>query len=380
MPLDGLYLVTPRFRQPLPTRNSDESARSPDSCCLQCRMVSATAPALPLIGVVRGPTTILSMSGTDCGAQGNISDSLRNLMMQHQDTRVFLNHYLSGCVTVDTAAVDRELEPQDGIMNAACRMSRWVDPSRPWKLTPQQSADVNADSRIQRLLRLRQEAREKGITQGELIHMSRRIANEKQRIRAERLTAIRATWDAEQAVKTIENQLVGSDFTTDMRTKLSQSTQERTREHEDLISAIMSLPGATVEEESTRRTTAILAVMKYCAVEEVCKRSLAQSERRSLATTRSSSAEGKCLLEIRRALYLERRPTNCFVCVGNEALPLTRRVARFHSPGDLSKHFRRSHLAHIGADDTFACVLCGVTLVGRMHVQNHALRIHGTVS
>ena len=36
---------------------------------------------------------------------GNISDALRNLIMQHADTRTFLRHYLSRHVTADTLAL-----------------------------------------------------------------------------------------------------------------------------------------------------------------------------------------------------------------------------------------------------------------------------------
>ncbi|KAF2184210.1 hypothetical protein K469DRAFT_689528 [Zopfia rhizophila CBS 207.26] len=61
---------------------------------------------------------------------GNISDALRNLIMQHADTRTFLRHYLSRRVTADTQAIIHGVAPQDDIMQAACRMSRWINPER----------------------------------------------------------------------------------------------------------------------------------------------------------------------------------------------------------------------------------------------------------
>ena len=306
--------------------------------------------------------------------------------MQHQDTRVFLNHYLSRRVTVDTAAIVRGLAPQDELMEAACRMSRWIDPARPWKLTPEQSAAVNAEPRVAKLIQRRAQQKRQGVHQARLGELSRRINNEKQRLRNERLAEIRAKWDAEQAVETIERQLAGLDFAEEVKSKLGQSEDYRRPEHQNLISALMSLPGSTLEEEDDRRTTAIVAVMEYCAVEEAepVRPCLPHGRVGSGVTARPTSRPDDVLQQrfetARLAVYSERRPVHCFVCLANEALPLDKRTAPFSSPGDLSKHFKRRHIAHIGEADKVSCDLCQVSLFGVMHVQSHALRIHGTVS
>jgi hypothetical protein len=46
----------------------------------------------------------------------------------------------------------------------------------------------------------------------------------------------------------------------------------------------------------------------------------------------------------------------------------------------LSKHFRRKHLAHLRDGDKIQCQVCKLPLDHKMHLQNHARRIHGTVS
>jgi hypothetical protein len=63
--------------------------------------------------------------------------------MKHANTDVFLNYYLSRRITTDAQAVVRGLTPQEDIMQAACRRSRWIDPDRPRVLTPKQSQSVN---------------------------------------------------------------------------------------------------------------------------------------------------------------------------------------------------------------------------------------------
>lgn len=80
------------------------------------------------------------------------------------------------------------------------------------------------------------------------------------------------------------------------------------------------------------------------------------------------------------SVYKDKRPRICFLCLGNEQLPMDRRVYSFKAPGDLSKHFRRKHLANLGDDHRTECKLCEKTLNHKKHLQNHALSIHGTVS
>jgi len=65
---------------------------------------------------------------------------------------IFLKHYLSRRITVDTQAVVRGLQPQNALMRAACTMSRSIDHRRPQRLTPEESASVNGHPTIRSLL------------------------------------------------------------------------------------------------------------------------------------------------------------------------------------------------------------------------------------
>ena len=70
----------------------------------------------------------------------------------------------------------------------------------------------------------------------------------------------------------------------------------------------------------------------------------------------------------------------CFMCLGNEGAPFNTRVYNHSRPGDLSNHFKRKHLANIVEGLALGCGLCRMSLEHKMHSQNHAARIHGTVS
>jgi hypothetical protein len=80
------------------------------------------------------------------------------------------------------------------------------------------------------------------------------------------------------------------------------------------------------------------------------------------------------------SVYNDKRPTICFLCLGDEAFPTDDRVFPFHTSDDLTKHFKRKHLKQIRDDQKPECNVCRITLEYKMHLQHHAHSIHGTVS
>jgi len=158
---------------------------------------------------------------------------------------------------------------------------------------------------------------------------------------------------------------------------------------------VMSLPGSTLEAETRRRNdaiNAINAIVAYCETEGGTYRP--NRQRRStahLASPATKTEEGaqplvaedplKKELDLAMlSVYREKRPKICFLCLGNEHLPIYKRVYSFKTPGDLSKHFKRKHLSNLSEDKQIECRLCSMSLEHKMHLQNHALSIHGTVS
>ncbi|KAF2174840.1 hypothetical protein K469DRAFT_685226 [Zopfia rhizophila CBS 207.26] len=184
-------------------------------------------------------------------------------------------------------------------------MSRWINPERPWKLTTEQSASVNKDPRIERLLQRQAKLKGKLSRQDESKKLGKEIRKEKQRLRHALRVQIRKNWDREQAERDIQLQLSGAKFSDKMKTNLKRSP-ERTPQHNRLIETVLSLPGSSLKEEAYRRSAAIDAIIAYYNIEE-------------------GETPG----------------------VQHKALEAA--IHSFFTLGDLSKHFKRKHLIFVKA-------------------------------
>ncbi|KAI3579748.1 hypothetical protein IWW34DRAFT_619841 [Fusarium oxysporum f. sp. albedinis] len=80
------------------------------------------------------------------------------------------------------------------------------------------------------------------------------------------------------------------------------------------------------------------------------------------------------------------RSRRCFLCVGRATTlqppdpAIHGLIKPFYSPGDLSRHFKRHHLSNLQPKEKLHCRLCDEMLDNKMHLQNHAETVHGTVS
>ena len=80
------------------------------------------------------------------------------------------------------------------------------------------------------------------------------------------------------------------------------------------------------------------------------------------------------------SIKTDKRPTKCFLCLGNPAMILREQVASYATPGSLSRHFLRKHVRKLEEKEQIDCRICDIRLQHRQHLQNHAERFHGTVS
>ena len=55
----------------------------------------------------------------------------------------------------------------------------------------------------------------------------------------------------------------------------------------------------------------------------------------------------KALKAAKVLVYSKKRPKIYFLCLGNKNLLIKQRIYSFHTPGNLSKYFKRKHLANI---------------------------------
>jgi hypothetical protein len=282
------------------------------------------------------------------------------------------------------------MKPEKELMRFACSMSRSIDPRRPWKLTTEQSASINGLPCIvklaQRAKRLsgapvgsrREEKYRKAI---------RRLDSEKQRQRRLLLVEIVDRFKKEQPVIDSERQLSGKVVDEDTRGALERSDQV-TPEQLLLIDAILTLPETTLEKECQRRIAAINVVIAYCGVEEGTpyrrgphgRPAKGNAPPVAKAAKLVPSASDIALSQAILSIKTDKRPTKCFLCLGNPALTLRERVAEFATPGSLSRHFLRKHVRKLEEGNHIDCQICDVRLEHRQHLQNHAKRFHGTVS
>jgi hypothetical protein len=157
-----------------------------------------------------------------------------------------------------------------------------------------------------------------------------------------------------------------------------------------LAETVMTLPGTTIEEEFRHRNEAIDTVVTYCQFQE----GGAATQPRARPSTRKASptpsketdpqlaaaeAEKQALSDAIVLVFTEKRTTTYFLCLREQSLPFQKRTFKFASPGDLTKHFKRKHLAHIKEGDRLRCKVYEMGLQHKQHLLNHAKNIHGTV-
>ncbi|KAH6704302.1 hypothetical protein BKA61DRAFT_636094 [Leptodontidium sp. MPI-SDFR-AT-0119] len=312
----------------------------------------------------------------------NLRDGSAKALNESRNIGTSLKHYLND-INVDLQGVYRRLDTQKDLMRFACSMSRSIDPRRPRKLTPEQTASVNdlpyilkLRERVNNLSKAHIESRD----YDKLQQAIKRLFNEKQRKRRELLKDIKERYKSEQPVKDSERQLSGRVVDEDTRDALVRA--DMSPEQLGLVDAILTLPGKSLEEEVQRRITAINAVTLYCGVEEGApSRHVRRGPPGTVARPSLQAAEPDAAF--RQAISCiknNRRPTICFCCIGNPHLAMSERVKPYANPGSLSRHFLRKHVSKLQDGQFVDCIDCKVRLKTRRELLVHAERCHGTVS
>jgi hypothetical protein len=268
-------------------------------------------------------------------------------------------------------------------MRFACSMSRSIDPRRPRKLTPEQTASVNDLPYILKLHKRVNDLSNAPVgswKDDRLQKAIKRLYNEKQRKRRELLKDVKERYKSEQPVKDSERQLSGIVVDEDTRDALVRANMSP--EQLGLIDAILTLPGRSLEQELQRRIKAINAVTLYCGVEEGApSRHVRRGPLGTIVLPPVQAAEPDILL--RRAissLKTDKRPKVCFVCVGNPHLTLRERVVPYATPGSLSRHFFKRHVKKLEDGTHIDCSICNIRMENRIALLIHAEKFHGTVS
>lgn len=127
---------------------------------------------------------------------------------------------------------------------------------------------------------------------------------------------------------------------------------------------------------------AINAITMYCGVEEgpatrwIPPRCTVKDDSPLVLKVEECDALSQAV----KSIKAETRPTTCFVCLGNPALTLRERVAKYATSGSLSRHFLRKHVRKLQGGEHIDCQLCRVRLENRVELLIHAERFYGTDS
>ncbi|KAH7418893.1 hypothetical protein BKA64DRAFT_763767 [Cadophora sp. MPI-SDFR-AT-0126] len=180
--------------------------------------------------------------------ESHVSDSLQNKILQHASIGTFLKHYLNG-INVDLQGVYRRLDAQKDLMRFACSMSRSIDPRRPRKPTPEQSASVNKLPYILKLQKRVDDLSDArlGSPQDDRLQKAIKRLRKKQRKRRLLLKDIVEWYKMEQPVKDRERQLSGMVVDEDTRDALVRA--DMSPEQLGLIDVILTLPRKSLEQE-----------------------------------------------------------------------------------------------------------------------------------
>ncbi|KAH8744320.1 C2H2 finger domain protein [Diaporthe sp. PMI_573] len=339
------------------------------------------------------PYNLRYNAGNVFDRSNEVSDATRNLMLDHANSTPFQRHYLGRQIVGDPYAIIRGLKPQDALVQASCSIGHYISKRRPVDLTADQAASINLHPTIKQLARhieeLRQRRKRSRGAMDEYKDAVRKLRSEKQRLKRALKQQIRDEWTDKQAVVDIEAQLNGLGLVEDSTVEASNCPMRPAQKR--LVDALTAPVEASIEGQYQRRDAAINAIVAYCAVVEgpaTCRTnsSTANSAQQSVKGDPPISSH---LHVAAMSVFItkdEDRPRRCFLCVG-EALCLEpddpridKLVHLFYTSGDLTKHFRRRHLANLREDDMLQCRVCVMPLDHKMHLQNHARRIHGTVS
>ncbi|KAJ6000886.1 hypothetical protein N7481_001295 [Penicillium waksmanii] len=374
----------------------------------------------------------------------DVTNELQNVMLQHASIDTFVRHYSVG-IHVDTQAIVRGMPAQKQLMRFASSMSRSIDPRRPWRLDdsscindipcvrvleskkevklrnrdekkcayeeaqvalerefgdgpPQKGPYFRAISKRWKARKKNAEKLRKKYVHAEKLYdrSVKQVRNEKSRQRHRLIRENLERYKNEQPVIDSERQLSGKMVDAEVKVAL-ESTGYMTPQHMTLIDTVLTMPGATTDEEYERRITAINAVIAVCDAEEgapsrpqtIQKRSadaVATSPADHVPKKQRPAASGADHDAISQAIALvcincpEKRSTICFICLGNPLLPGIERLRMFKNAGSLSRHFVNKHIKPYSNDMQHECTICGEQLESKSALLNHAQGAHGIVS
>ena len=325
---------------------------------------------------------------------GLISDAQRNLILQHANSSVFQQNYLSRYVTQDTQAIYRGLDPQTDVIRAASGMTRSIDPRCPRRLSKSQLDEVKQHPEVILLLRRRNNLWMRIRAEyGKIAHAKgtdeyyqyqeayRRHRSKRKAVQKALMKQVQARYRKQQPVADIVNQLDGASGKAESHTEHAAVPIHLSKARRCAVAALFAFATSDPIEECKRRSRAIEAVTILSKRQERPIRQVGDVEQiygRGVDVDLNEAIEPMDETKIASEPFpMECLPTQCIFCLGKTELAIERRVKAFHSAGDLKKHFHRAHLRHYPDAKPIDCPhpSCSESLTNKMHLQNHAARV-----
>ncbi|CAJ2503094.1 Uu.00g104880.m01.CDS01 [Anthostomella pinea] len=338
------------------------------------------------------------MAGNNLDQNVNVSDSLRNLILDHAPgSDTFQKHYLNRNVVADLWAIHRKEQPQQALLQQATSHGHSRNSRRPVDLTPEQSAALKEDPKYKRLSEQLSQLPPGPRFAKERLRVTRERHTLQIKLRAAELQRVLEEFKHKQSVEDVERQAQGEDFSALSSTAInSRTTREMSKEQRRMVEALEA--PLVIGNQGQRRTNAILALRDYCWIEEVPVNKLIDSRQAATPPGLPSqpgpsggpSSTGNAWKQTLKDSVFTDRMTGavrrCFICVAQAVtLPphdpnIERLSNEFYSMPVLGRHLMDVHLSLVEEDEATECPLCETVLIDKMHVQNHAEVVHGLKS
>ncbi|GIZ43092.1 hypothetical protein CKM354_000633300 [Cercospora kikuchii] len=333
--------------------------------------------------------------GEALDSSSHISDSQRNLILQHSSSAVFQHNYLSRYITQDTQAAYRGLEPQTAIIRAASGMSRSIDPDRPQSLNDQQLLQIKKHPEVVLARRTRDRLAEEARARHTTITRSRdtreyaayrraqyEYLHRKREMHKAMLKQVQTRYREEQPIDEILCQLRGGARISEQTTSV-QAISPLSSERQRVLAALLTFAPSKHIGDQERRVEAIKAVAALCKRQEVTERKVCR--KRAACTVAFNEGErtrthGKKEL-VPDPFPIHCLPTQCIFCIGNQALRLEKRTKQFRDRSGLKRHLLRKHLQYHDPKQRIRCPhpKCDDQWLEHAdHLRNHAAKVHRT--
>ncbi|KAJ2981518.1 hypothetical protein NUW58_g6667 [Xylaria curta] len=294
------------------------------------------------------------MAGNNLDQNVNISDALRNLIMDHApQSDTFQKHYLNRNVVADLWAIYRNHQPQQALLEQATSYGYSKNSRRPVALTKaQMRAALEGSAKYYQLT-----ARLASLGWGPKFRDQRReITLERDRLRKklcnDEIKRVREAWARTQFADDIERQIRGESFAHESASPNRDMRPMGTRKPE---------PEPQGPRTRTRHTQDIQE--PESRGKQVDKEQLWRS---TFVSTMGKRKVKKCFVCVAKALTLELND------------PIFEALCRdFSTPNAAANHFLRIHANSLDEQDTSNCPICQIPLDDKMHLLNHAEGVHG---